>query len=1214
MTSVQEAINTTPLTSEEKPSSSETGFFDAVVADAAPAPPSSSDAEKLTKEPPKQSWPPIIYTRKQLLRLHASPLVKPPDKMPSLKDWIGEWPEQHHPTKKDPDSEKTGRERRPRRDNDDNESAKPSFKAALINAQPSQMGNFKHQSHRVQSTTERGDRDRENNERDRDLRDREGQERLRNLSDRFDRERLAVSASHNRVSQASLASEKLVRRDKDRDRDTLKEKERENGRKRAEGSDDWRRGAVREGRRDQSKDGDREASRERIGRDKATPQATDRPDRTWDNAWERWDTERPKRSTARSPTRRDRSRVGRRDRSRDTSDKEDQASYSSKLETKPSRAGESIRDRIRPEAWHAAAEDDRGDWRDDLRSDEHSVRDSGDLDSRFDVRERKPDRTATASTRAQRNGPRRGKGLSIDEDREKEPAWMETYIPEDSKAGILGSRPADGQLDGIQAWKKELREREMREKGIVDPSAQAGGTTTPKEADSKSPPGPQSNEPLDEISMFKLIMKREQGKDSSGEATPTALSRTQSVTSLVQPLDQALNGGKLASNPSSSDRIRDVSRRFPAAHESTSVPQTDSPTGGRDGAASNLTLLTDALYSVSITNGTSDKRIQAPHSSQESSNAVPYDPPRQSRLLAFGLQSSTTPSTSTPNAPIAQPSDLRGRQTPTAHNNSISHHSRLPSSHTAGDPRSDSNGARSASFDRMSHSSQTNSFDLRNFNGPSGSSNAENLHSSFMGSGDQRTLSTPIEGPMGTPFSNMENAMSPTTHASGRGSRFAKFFDGKSREGPAASGVPKSQPMGSLGPVSRMPDIALQSPVAQQQSSRALHGNLQSDRAAGLPGQGSGSMMSDNAVFNNLLDMLHNSSRAVFPSQPDLLAQSNASHPSLPHAFNVQPSFRDASPLHQLQPPHHLHQLKQQQQQQQQQQSQPSLPLDGNFDMDARFQSDNMVPGLRPNRLRDVPQIGAMGDSLDDPASFAVQRFPPGSLEHSQTRSHAAMLNNQALGASRGQNLPFSTTGYRGGPSPIGGPNVMPSHNQQRLPPGLANLGGRPPHDPSHFIGNPMGAMHANGLPQAQPQFPFQGNVGNAGTVFGMQQHPRGPTIPNQNMLPPGFGVVAGGHHPSAMDFTVQPGRNAMPMYQSNNMRGGNGGFNPNHGGNVVPNASGQPSLASMRLQQQQGMLGPLQHMQAQQQMNNAMLGGDAHMNNDLMALLLNGGGGPLRE
>lgn len=55
--------------------------------------------------------------------------------------------------------------------------ARPSFRGTTT--QPSQMGNFKHQSIR---STDRNDRDKDGEkERERDMRDKEGQERLRNV-------------------------------------------------------------------------------------------------------------------------------------------------------------------------------------------------------------------------------------------------------------------------------------------------------------------------------------------------------------------------------------------------------------------------------------------------------------------------------------------------------------------------------------------------------------------------------------------------------------------------------------------------------------------------------------------------------------------------------------------------------------------------------------------------------------------------------------------------------------------------------------------------------------------------------------------------------------------------------------------------------------------------------------------------------------------------
>ena len=61
-------------------------------------------------------------------------------------------------------------------DHTSSESTRPSFRSGL--SQPSQMGNFRHQS--IRTTDRTGEKELER-ERERDLRDREGQERLRNV-------------------------------------------------------------------------------------------------------------------------------------------------------------------------------------------------------------------------------------------------------------------------------------------------------------------------------------------------------------------------------------------------------------------------------------------------------------------------------------------------------------------------------------------------------------------------------------------------------------------------------------------------------------------------------------------------------------------------------------------------------------------------------------------------------------------------------------------------------------------------------------------------------------------------------------------------------------------------------------------------------------------------------------------------------------------------
>jgi hypothetical protein len=194
----------------------------------------------------------VSYSQSQILWLYRSPLVSPPNGMPSLKDWFGDWNEQNI-SKKDSDASTAAsgaRDKRFRRDQEDAADLPPraTFRSTL--SQPSQMGNFKHQSIRTSDRERDKDADRD---RERDLRDKEGQERLRSLSDKYDRDRLSSPASGTALrtrerdsaphlvggtsrlpSQNSLGSGTTRRTD---GRDSSR-------RKAGESSEDWRRGKL----------------------------------------------------------------------------------------------------------------------------------------------------------------------------------------------------------------------------------------------------------------------------------------------------------------------------------------------------------------------------------------------------------------------------------------------------------------------------------------------------------------------------------------------------------------------------------------------------------------------------------------------------------------------------------------------------------------------------------------------------------------------------------------------------------------------------------------------------------------------------------------------------------------------------------------------------------------------------------------------------------
>ena len=132
-------------------------------------------------------------------------------------------------------------------------------------------------------------------------------------------------------------------------------------------------------------------------------------------------------------------------------------------------------------------------------------------DRRWTVVEERDGRSKRNAARDRRGVPEESKDKEDRKDRErekeKEPAWMDTYIPNASSAGILGGKGDDGELDGIQTWKKGMKEKEQRDKGTSHVKEDAGGY---RPSGSEKPKVPEK--PLDEIQLFRLLMKKEEEK------------------------------------------------------------------------------------------------------------------------------------------------------------------------------------------------------------------------------------------------------------------------------------------------------------------------------------------------------------------------------------------------------------------------------------------------------------------------------------------------------------------------------------------------------------------------------------------------------------------------------------------------------------------------------------------------------------------------------
>jgi len=311
-----------------------------------------------------------------------------------------------------------------------------------------------------------------------------------------------------------------------------------------------------------------------------------------------------------------------------------------------------------------------------------------------------------------------------------------------------------------------------------------------------------------------------------------------------------------------------------------------------------------------------------------------------------------------------------------------------------------------------------------------------------------------------------------------------------------------------------------------------------------------------------------------------------------------------------------------QQQIHQQQHFPPNNHLDSLYDsrIDDRFVPDGMVPGLRPAppRSRSREPSGVLfNEQLDDPLHFNARL-----QQQQQQRNHEQIypgsvpgMYSQQPGMVRNGGLPLQQQQFRGNPSPISNQNMLGGPGQ-RLPPGLANLGGRPPHDPSQYLGGPLGGM-GGGLQggihsaSALQQGGFN-NLGGGGLgAAGMGGYGGGPQLRGPAPQTP-LGLNSMANMGLQNNLELRAASQAQLLGMGGGMGGGLGaglrgqgpGFVPQHG------PSGQlPSHMSMRQQQQQQLPSHLMpHMLPPHLTQQPGLpGGNAQGTQDLMALLMGG-------
>ncbi|OJA10762.1 hypothetical protein AZE42_00328 [Rhizopogon vesiculosus] len=1087
------------------------------------------------------SRPFVMYSRPRLLFLHKSPLVCPPTGMPPLKDWFGTESDQIN-LKKDSEalSQPNARDRRFRRDAEDGEgAARPSFRGAAI-TQPSQMGNFKHQSIRA---TDR-DRDRDvDREQERDSRVKDGQERLRNLSDKYDRDRRALSSvqpprgkERDLTSQLGSTSSRIPTQSQqalgNRQLDSREPPRKKDG----ETSEDWRREPARTGRErsdnPRRERDERERPRSRVGdssrpRRDVSPSRRDRDDRDRDRRGDRDDY--PREPPLGSRRDRDDHEIDRDSEMDDPRRWRDDGKRDERIAARREREQrERDKDRVRdrPAAWDSGDRQDRR-WGPADDRDGRNKRAAG--------RERKPDEAKDKDDRKDRDRER-------EREREKEPAWMDTYIPSIGSNG-LGRAPGD--LDGIQAFKREIKEREKKEQNAAAQDGDHSGDLEGK--------GHTSEPHLDEIQLFKLMMKREEQKkktDDSPLVDPSLLADPSLETKDSAPTKD-LSSVEIATEQRTHFTPQPISTQLST---SPSLPQPD--TVIHDGSRALLSMLSSSSSSTpSVPPNTHETdmdkgkpggsrffpkptpadlpapRALPKHSIEALGAAVPSAPhpapPPGCRLLTFtsktpqGAVGHTAPSYTGSHSPVSLPKNgtpptnltiqSSGPQSSSAHRNDSSDALRTPQSFSPFEEAREGLGL--SPLDAFRRGSVV----------PPGDRNA-------FGHMKLEQVDVPISGtfPGGHP-GPYEQLSSGT--AAAKGSRFAKFFDGKGRD---------SQPGMGKAPVGGPPP--------------AQRGDLGGYN--GIP-----TSNPDARAMEDIFAMLSNSAHAQRP--PEVLT-SDAAHfnvsPSNPHLIQTQFGHSQHYPGH--------------------------TRLDSLYDsrLDNRnFVPDGMVPGLRsaaPPRSR---QNSAMLSEVDDSMQFGGQRGPAQMYQG----LHQVNMN-------RNGGVPLQPSQFRGGPSP----NPM-QPSAQRLPPGLANLGGRPPHEPAQFLnssmaipGGPHNTVHGNAaLPQQFNNFP-PGGIGFNGAPQMRVPHPGGTHQLHGHNAMQGM-MHPGGLNPAQAQLLGINGTNGMP----GSLRGPNGGF-----GQQGPQI--QPPLISMRQQQQQ--IPP--HMLPLHYQQQGPPGQNTQPAHDLMTLLMSGG------
>lgn len=302
-----------------------------------------------------------------------------------------------------------------------------------------------------------------------------------------------------------------------------------------------------------------------------------------------------------------------------------------------------------------AEDEDPRRWRDDGKREERlasrrtdRARDRNGEQHWEQVQDRRWPASDDRDSRYKRPGPRDRKGNGAEDIRdkderkdnrreEKEPAWMDTYIPSDSTPGILGGAAAGGELDGIQAWKKGMKEKETKEKEAPILQAPPETTVPPVARVETSAERPA----MDEIQLFKMLMKQEEKKrledngvanaNAEGPSKPVGIEGKVSVNHIARPNSILLS---FTAATSSIEVLAQTSR--PLVHTSISTDAAIVASTSQEPLAHDKVVnLADLPSERTVSRLTSITTPQDSHLQAGGS----FQPPSGSRLLALARTS-----------------------------------------------------------------------------------------------------------------------------------------------------------------------------------------------------------------------------------------------------------------------------------------------------------------------------------------------------------------------------------------------------------------------------------------------------------------------------------------------------------------------------------------------------------------------------------------------